>query len=135
MAASIGCGSAMNEKKARELVYARSRHLCEVCGLRPASNVQHRKARAQGGKWEPSNLLHVCGSGTTGCHGRIHAHPRHAYRTGWSIHAWENPLETPVFVWSHGVCYLDDAGDFHKHKPSHGTKPNVARVTDDESEG
>lgn len=63
------------ENKARQIVYARSAHQCEVrlpgvC-LGRATNWHHRINRSQGGPWLASNGLHVCGSGVHGCHGLL----------------------------------------------------------------
>lgn len=33
----------------------------------------------------PSNLITLCGSGTTGCHGWVHGHPREARLNGWIV--------------------------------------------------
>lgn len=65
----------MTQGKARRFVYARSGGQCEVrilgvC-LGRATNWHHRINRSQGGLWLPSNGLHVCGSGTHGCHGAL----------------------------------------------------------------
>lgn len=63
------------------------------------------------GLHEPENLLDVCGSGTTGCHGRIHAHPGLAYRMGWLVHDWvEDPGEVPVKTAAHGWVFLEHDG-------------------------
>lgn len=77
----------MNEKISREVVYARSGGDCEVryprvC-LGRATNWHHR--RAAGRIWTPANGLHVCGSGTTGCHGWITHHPAMAREFGWTV--------------------------------------------------
>lgn len=59
------------------------------------------------GLHNPANLIRVCGSGTTGCHGRIHANPGLAYRMGWLVHGWvDDPSEVPVMTYSHGWVYL-----------------------------
>lgn len=52
--------------------------------------------------WEglnlPSNLITVCGSGTMGCHARIHAHPKESYAKGWLVSAYnDHPENVPVF--------------------------------------
>lgn len=53
---------------------------CAVCG-RPATNVHHHPPRSKGnftlvtpnGTWElKPSLIALCGSGTTGCHGKVH---------------------------------------------------------------
>ncbi|MGE0300918.1 MAG: hypothetical protein AB7R99_29945, partial [Pseudonocardia sp.] len=87
------------ERRARQLVTARSGGVCEVCGVAPAREFQHRKARVHGGAWSADNGLHVCGHGNvTGCHGLIHQHPALAYDRdrGWSVQSGHDPATTPV---------------------------------------
>jgi hypothetical protein len=98
-----------DEKTARRLVRERSGDVCEVCGASRATNFQHRVNRSQGGQWSASNGLHVCGSGTTGCHGRIHHSPEEAYALGWSVKGAFDPAETPVRT-CYGWVLLDDEG-------------------------
>lgn len=105
----------MNEKRARELVYNRSDHVCEVCGAVRATNWHHRMARSQRGTWTPSNGLHVCGSGTTGCHGKLtNTNGRRAeYEArGWIVRSWQVPADIPVMHSRYGLVYLDDTGGF-----------------------
>lgn len=103
----------MNEREARRIVRLRSGGVCEVCGGERATNFQHRKNRSQGGLWLASNGLDVCGSGTWGCHGRIHARPQEAYRNGWSVKSWADPALVPFLHHTLGRMYLDDLGDYH----------------------
>lgn len=58
----------------------------------------------------------VCGSGTTGCHGRITVHPRWAKAHGYSIQPGVEPSDVPVLRWSrylgaHEPVLLDDEGN------------------------
>ncbi|MGY1773534.1 hypothetical protein [Blastococcus sp. SYSU D00813] len=88
---------------AREAVAARSGGRCEaaidgVC-LGPAGNVHHRRRRGVGD--DPHavhNLLHLCGSGTTGCHGAAHRQPALAMHFGWIVSAYADPAAQPVQV-------------------------------------
>jgi len=59
----------------------------------------------------PSNLLTLCGSGTTGCHGWVEAHPTDARARGLAVASWDVPALTPVQTWR-GWVLLDDDGDF-----------------------
>jgi hypothetical protein len=88
----------MNVTLARRKLAGRSNGVCEVCGRARASNAQHRKNRSQGGSWDLSNLLHVCGSGTTGCHGLIHANPLKSYANGWSVRGALTPADMPALI-------------------------------------
>jgi hypothetical protein len=71
-------------------------------------NCHHRQLVKQGGSDAPGNRVTLSGSGTTGDHGWVHAHPTLAYRAGWLVHSWHNPLLIPVWLWSKGWCLLGD---------------------------
>lgn len=99
-----------------QLVDVRDESRCTRCGRwlpgTPASR-HHRKRRSQANKNEvhsPANLIDLCGTGTTGCHGWVHAHPKEAVESGWLIHANDDPTTTPVVSHAHGVILLDDRG-------------------------
>lgn len=96
----------MNPTKARKLLTRRSDGRCEICGRHPATNAQHRKNRSQGGTWDLSNLLHVCGSGTTGCHGKIHARPEASYANGWSVRQAFTPSAVPAWIAGHNLIRI-----------------------------
>ena len=89
----------------REVVIERSKGVCEVCGGSltkwDGMSVHHRKPRKMGGSkdpalWLPSNLLVVCGSGTSGCHGDIEHKRGYAKLNGWLLKSYEDPAVTPV---------------------------------------
>lgn len=98
------------ERQARRLVRERSGGICEVCSAARATNFQHRKGRSQGGRWTASNGLDVCGSGTTGCHGYIHAHPDEACVKGWTVKSWDDERAVPVDLPAFGPVLLNDEG-------------------------
>lgn len=118
-------------KKTRLLVLIRDQWLCQVCGRNLASayltgdySLQHRRARGMGGSRRPdtnaaSNLLTVCGSATTGCHGWIEANPIPAGLRGWRIGQTQTPASEPVLTYTHGWVLLDDNG---------GTTPTSPRT-------
>jgi hypothetical protein len=86
---------------------------CEVCGSRSANNAHHRKNLSQGGTHELSNLLLLCGSGTTLCHGWITEHPGAAKREyGWSVWRSDEPADVPVLYRGQWVK-LDNDGNVH----------------------
>jgi hypothetical protein len=60
----------------------------------------------------PANLITLCGSGTTGCHGRVEAYPRTARRQGAAVSRYEAPEDVPVWTWR-GWLLLDNAGNAH----------------------
>lgn len=94
------------DRSTRELVWTRDEGRCVLCGEgvyeRPHS-IHHRRNRGSGGSSDPrrnapSNLLLVCGTGTTGCHGWIGQSPEEARDAGWvvSLNSIEDPAQVPV---------------------------------------
>ena len=102
--------------KIREIIYGRAQQRCELCGRSAyAGSVHHRRARGMGGtktKWVnlPANLILVCGSGTSGCHGKIESYREMAYQAGWLLKWGEEP-EHRAFVDGAGRWWrLDNDG-------------------------
>lgn len=102
--------------KTKHLVDHRDHQKCVRCGHylpgQPGSR-HHRKMRSQSSKAEMhrvSNLVDVCGTGSTGCHGWIHEHQRVAYELGYLVHSYEDPAEVPLRSHEHGWVLLDDVG-------------------------
>lgn len=92
----------------RELVIARAGYCCDRCGTPlPGKqySIQHRRARGAGGRRgnvldTPANLILLCGSGTTGCHGLIECEERQraGYDHGFAIRGEvQAPEEVPIF--------------------------------------
>ena len=63
------------------------------------------------------NLLQLCGSGTTGCHGWVHAHPARAYRLGYLVHMGKDPATIPVYYRTGGWQQLHTDGTRHPCPP------------------
>lgn len=70
----------------------RSGGRCEICipgvCLGPRAKEMsrhHRLPRGQGGPNVLGNLIHACGSGTTGCHGHIEHYRDDAKKKGWLL--------------------------------------------------
>jgi hypothetical protein len=90
---------------------------CARCGKDVTyiqSSIQHRKARGMGGTNDPSinspaNLIVLCGSGTTGCHGHVEVNRREAREYGWAVSQYADPHDVPV-QYKDGLFLLDDAG-------------------------
>ena len=61
-----------------------------------AVNVHHRKDRQHGGTNDLWNLLHLCGSATTGCHGYVTQNPMVSDANGWTVPSWDDPSKVPV---------------------------------------
>jgi hypothetical protein len=95
----------------RAAIIARDRGRCMRCGDR-TSQIQHRWPRGRGGDNRLSNLILMCGSGTTGCHGWAETQQRRAATDqGWFVKTGEDPAVKPVFT-RHGWIVLDDAGAY-----------------------
>lgn len=98
-------------KSVTDQVDARDAQRCVKCG-RPlvGGSRHHRQLRSQGGKHTVENIVLMCGSGTTGCHGFVHAHPAEARDMGWIVPSWEEPDETPMLTWRGWVLLTADGG-------------------------
>jgi hypothetical protein len=83
---------------------------CEICGRAGANNAHHRRNQSQSGKDSLPNLMLLCGSGTTGCHGEVTANPDWAERYGYTIKGERrNPANIAVLyrgVW----VFLNEVG-------------------------
>lgn len=95
-----------------ELVRWRDRDSCQRCGTYTAGgSLHHRQGRGGADPHRAANLILLCGSGTTGCHGWVHAHPAEAYDAGWMVRRLGNftPEDTPVLT-HHGPVLLREDG-------------------------
>lgn len=109
-------------KDLRMLVIGRSGFRCERCGKRLGEgehvSVHHRTPRGMGGSHDErlnlmSNLMALCGSGTTGCHGWIESNRDEARENGWLVSRNDNPAEIKVTVI--GECvYLNNEGGYDR---------------------
>lgn len=110
-------------RKAREIVLARSGGHCERGGElllgEPGVgySVHHRRPRGMGGSrrhnvTSPVNLVALCGSGTTGCHGAVESNREAAYEAGWLVCQAADPALIPVNVFGLGPVFLTDDGDY-----------------------
>jgi hypothetical protein len=59
-----------------------------------------------------SNLVVLCGSGTTGCHGWAEKHITEAQDEGLVLEQWQNPADVPVKLYV-GTVYLRDDGGYN----------------------
>lgn len=92
----------MSESTARRVVNARSGGRCEICG-QAGDGLHHRLKRSRGGPWAVWNLLRLCGSGTTGCHGAIEAEPTVATMLGLTLSGHVVDSRTPALCHPHGL--------------------------------
>ncbi len=73
--------------------------------------VHHRMKRSQGGTWDPSNLLLLCGDGTTGCHGWVEAHPEAAQAQGLWLTPNVDTQSVPYLAYGRYWLRIDDEGN------------------------
>lgn len=100
----------MSDGKA--LVRSRDGHQCQRCGVSIVdipSSIHHRKLRSQGGLDDADNMIRMCGTGTTGCHGWAHHNRTLARLGGWIVYRIDNPAEHPVHTF-HGWVLIDSLG-------------------------
>lgn len=114
----------------RMIIINRADTCCERCGIRLASAMQralgysihHRRPRGMGGTSRtdansPANLLLLCGSGTTGCHGWVEANREAALEQGFLVRQGDDPAAVPVAVWAtapHSRALLTCDGDYQE---------------------
>lgn len=108
----------MTTKALRDRLAERSDGACEICFFQKATNWHHRKNRSQGGLDCLSNALHLCGSGTTGCHGLVTENPAMAYDRGWSVRSGFDPAHVPVL--RHGADWVLLGDDGSVFRPPQG---------------
>lgn len=106
-------------QETRQQVMTRALFRCEKCGdwLQGAMSIHHRRPRGMGGTKRTetnftSNLMALCGTGTTGCHGWIENNRQEAYEKGWLVSQRDEPTQVPVKSFLYGWIYLDDEGGF-----------------------
>lgn len=105
-------------REQRVQVYFRAGACCERCGdlIREGMefSVHHRLPRGRGGRNELPNLVLLCGSGVTGCHGQVESQRAASYDTGWLVETGVDPAEKPVLVINRGFVFLTDDGDYQE---------------------
>ncbi|MCD7100463.1 hypothetical protein [Pseudoclavibacter sp. 13-3] len=67
------------------------------CGPQTQHSYHHRVLRSQGGVDNPETLVLLQGTGTTGVHGWVHAHPASARLLGYLVPSWGDPAVWPVW--------------------------------------
>lgn len=93
---------------------------CALCGMGIGPegrgvgwSVHHRLRRSQGVDHSIQNVIILCGSGTTQCHGWVHANPADARAGGWLLSGRQEPLAVPVLVAGQRWVYLTSTGFYH----------------------
>ena len=107
-------------KKTREIVMQRADSRCELCGAFSFGfmgySFHHRKPRGMGGtknkkSEKPSNIILLCGSGTTGCHGRVESMRDWSRDNGILVCQSDDPLQVKIKLLV-GWCHLLDDGSY-----------------------
>lgn len=105
----------------RKIVNVRDGMVCRRCCrfIQREASIHHRLPRGMGGSTSKigaerteraSNLVRLCGSGVTGCHGWIESNRQRAYQLGWLVHRWDDPAEVPMIDNYGRTFWLDDSG-------------------------
>jgi hypothetical protein len=95
------------------LILGRDRYRCVRCGVEvgqwwPGYSVHHR-VLGNRDDMRPCNLITLCGSGTTGCHGWVHNHPKLSRDEGWIVSKYDDPAGAYVRIHGLGLRWLDDS--------------------------
>lgn len=77
------------------------------------SNSKAGRARTE----RASNLVVLCGSGTTGCHGWVEANRHAAYLSGWLVHREDDPATVWLIDLAGRRFRLDDRGGLQLATP------------------
>jgi hypothetical protein len=106
--------------KVRREVIARDKQTCQWCGRwvdveSGWYSLQHRRARGMGGTKRidtdlACNLVLVCGTGTTECHGEIESHRERAVERGFNVADRHNPALVPLLDYSDQWLRMDALG-------------------------
>jgi hypothetical protein len=104
----------------RALVLERDNSACVSCGSSihgpRGYSIQHRIPRGMGGSKHdprinlPSNLIVLCGSATTGCHGWAESHRNDARDQGYLLYRLSEPSKVAVYTYTGWTLYDDEGG-------------------------
>ena len=104
-------------EKVRSQVLDRDEFCCVRCGAYVGPfgdySIHHRRPRGMGGTKRPesnlpANLLTLCGSGTTGCHGEVESNRTAAVADGFLVSQHADPEVIPVHTWRGKVLLSND---------------------------
>lgn len=114
----------------RLVIVARAGGSCELCGVPvafvdddgqvtplAAYSIHHRQPRGMGGTSDlaansATNLLLLCGTGTSGCHGLVETQRALAIEHGWLVPRPTNPADIPVLLFFGDRVYLTPNGTY-----------------------
>src|SRR5215475_530537 len=111
------------DRKTRAAVIIRDGYRCARCGQAcgPGTSapysIQHRKARGVGGGNEMSNLILLCGTGTTGCHGQCELRRGAEAWGGYWLPSYVDPRSYPVLYFD----AADDEGGWFRYLHDDGS--------------
>ena len=102
----------------RLAVDERDQGRCRRCGVSLYGTLfsrHHRKPRGMGGANRRdanrmSNVVTLCGSGVTGCHGWVESNREQARQGGWLVYSSADPQAIPMRDLSGRLFFLTDAG-------------------------
>ena len=112
-----------------EVVIHRDRGQCAHCGSRPFGDrgfgwsIHHRRPRGMGGSWNredtnsPANLVILCGTGTSSCHGWVEHNRADAHRLGLLVSQQKEPSQVAIQHAVHGLVWLTDDGEAVREVP------------------
>jgi hypothetical protein len=113
------------------LVWSRDHGRCVRCGGVLAGtrgfdwSMQHRRARQGTDRRpdtnQPTNLILLCGSATTRCHGHVESFRAEARQYGWAIRQNDDPAVMPVLHALHGWVLLAADGTHTAFSPNQTT--------------
>lgn len=83
-------------RRISEALKERANFVCEICDKQRGTNHHHRVNKSRGGRDDLCNLMWLCGSGTTGCHGWVTENPERSQQRGWSVSGYRDPATVPV---------------------------------------
>lgn len=120
------------DEETRLNVLIRGNYRCERCGkdaLHFGISVHHRRPRMMGGSknpdlHRPANLIVLCGSGVSGCHGWVESNRQTARREGLLIQKVESAEEIP-FKDSESRWWLLDNSGQKRQLDTNWTMPDV----------
>lgn len=88
----------MTDAVIRGAVLERDGYACVRCGKHVGYQPHSIHHRILGNRKDvrASNLITLCGSGVTDCHGWVHAHPKEAMEHGYIVSSFTKRQETPT---------------------------------------
>lgn len=120
-------------RKVADAVRDRFDGRCARCG-KPGHTKQHRIPRQSGGsRHDPrinklSNLVWLCGDGTTLCHGEVESHRKKGRADGYLVRRKDDPRLAPMRLWDDRWVLLDDLGGVSETEDPHAVPVREAPV-------